>query len=45
MTLREGWPEKRPEAERRIKSFVERAKAEGGRAIILAAPFRSPIPR
>jgi len=38
MTLREDWPEKRPEAERRARAFVERAKAEGGVAIVL--PFR-----
>ena len=38
MTLREDWPDKRPEAERRVRAFVERAKAEGGTAIVL--PFR-----
>ena len=38
MTLREDWPDKRPEAERRVRAFLERAKAEGGAAIVL--PFR-----
>jgi sirohydrochlorin cobaltochelatase len=38
MTLREDWPDKRPEAERRARAFVERAKTEGGVAIVL--PFR-----
>jgi hypothetical protein len=38
MTLREDWPEKRPEAERNVRGFVQRAKAEGGGAIVL--PFR-----
>ena len=38
MTLREDWPEKRPEAERRVRAFVERAKAETGAAIVI--PFR-----
>lgn len=38
MTLREDWPDKRREAEDRIRSFVERAKAEGGVAIVI--PFR-----
>ncbi len=38
MTLREDWPDKRPEAERNIRGFVERAKAEGGAAIVI--PFR-----
>lgn len=38
MTLREDWPDKRPEAERRVRGFLERAKAEGGAAIVL--PFR-----
>ncbi len=38
MTLREDWPERRPEAERNIRGFVERAKAEGGGAIVI--PFR-----
>jgi sirohydrochlorin cobaltochelatase len=36
-TLREDWPEKRKEAEQRIRSFVERA-AGNGRAIVI--PFR-----
>ena len=38
VTLREDWPEKRPEAERRIRAYVERARAEGGAAIVI--PFR-----
>jgi|CXWL01.1.fsa_nt_gi hypothetical protein len=38
MTLREDWPDKRPEAERRIKAFVATAKTEGGAAIVI--PFR-----
>lgn len=38
MTLREDWPDKRPEAERNVRSFLERAKAEGGTAIVV--PFR-----
>ncbi len=38
MTLREDWPDKRPEAERRVRAFLERAKAEGGAALVL--PFR-----
>jgi len=38
MTLREDWPDKRPEAEKRIRAFVEAAKAEGGAAIVI--PFR-----
>jgi sirohydrochlorin cobaltochelatase len=37
-TLREDWPEERKVAEQRIRAFVERAKAEGGRAIVI--PFR-----
>lgn len=37
-TLREDWPEKRAEAEARIRAFVERARAEGGQAIVI--PFR-----
>lgn len=37
-TLREDWPEKRVDAERRIRAFVERAGAEGGVAIVI--PFR-----
>jgi sirohydrochlorin cobaltochelatase len=36
-TLREDWPEKRKEAEQRIRSFVERASGNG-RAIVI--PFR-----
>lgn len=37
-TLREDWPEKRKEAEQRIRAFVQRAAAEGGKAIVI--PFR-----
>lgn len=37
-TLREDWPEKRKAAEVRIRTFVERAQREGGRAIVV--PFR-----
>jgi hypothetical protein len=37
-TLREDWPDKRVAAEKRVRSFVERASAEGGKAIVL--PFR-----
>lgn len=37
-TLREDWPEKRAAAERRIRAFVEAAKENGGRAIVI--PFR-----
>lgn len=37
-TLREDWPEKREEAERRIRAFVQRASNTGGRAIVI--PFR-----
>jgi sirohydrochlorin ferrochelatase len=38
MTLREDWPEKREEAEARIRAFVTRAGDEGGEAIVV--PFR-----
>lgn len=38
MTLREDWPEKRTEAEERIKGFVQRARDEGGQAIVI--PYR-----
>lgn len=38
LTLREDWPEKRREAERRARAFVERARSEGGRALVI--PFR-----
>lgn len=38
MTLREDWPEKREEAERRIRAFVELARAEGITTIVI--PFR-----
>lgn len=37
-TLREDWPDKRVEAEKRIRQFVERASQEGGKAIVI--PFR-----
>lgn len=37
-TLREDWPDKRVDAEKRIRAFVERATAEGGKAIVI--PFR-----
>lgn len=37
-TLREDWPDKRVLAEKRIRAFVERASAEGGKAIVI--PFR-----
>jgi sirohydrochlorin cobaltochelatase len=37
-TLREDWPDKRVAAEREIRAFVERAAAEGGKAIVI--PFR-----
>jgi hypothetical protein len=37
-TLREDWPEERKVAEQQIRGFVERAAAEGGRAIVI--PFR-----
>ena len=37
-TLREDWPDKRAPAEAKVRAFVERAKAEGGTAIVL--PFR-----
>lgn len=37
-TLREDWPEKRKEAEERIRAFVQRASEEGGKAIVI--PFR-----
>lgn len=37
-TLREDWPDKRAAAEQRIRAFVTRASAEGGKAIVL--PFR-----
>lgn len=37
-TLREDWPDKRAAAEERIRAFVTRASAEGGKAIVL--PFR-----
>ena len=38
MTLREDWPEKRPEAERRIRTFVETAREDGVTTIVI--PFR-----
>jgi sirohydrochlorin cobaltochelatase len=37
-TLREDWPDKRAEAEARIRAYVKRARDEGGRAIVI--PFR-----
>jgi sirohydrochlorin cobaltochelatase len=38
-TLREDWPDKRVEAEKRIREYVERAKKNnGGTAIVI--PFR-----
>ena len=37
-TLREDWPEKRKEAEARIRDYVAGAAADGGRAIVI--PFR-----
>jgi sirohydrochlorin cobaltochelatase len=37
-TLREDWPDKRGEAEKRIREYVERAHAEAGTAIVI--PFR-----
>jgi sirohydrochlorin cobaltochelatase len=37
-TLREDWPEKRAEAERRIRNFVEEGNANGKRVIVV--PFR-----
>src|SRR5262249_54183989 len=37
-TLREDWPEKRAEAERRVHTFVERAKEQGGTAMFI--PYR-----
>lgn len=37
-TLREDWPEKRMDAEKRIRAFAERAAAEGGKAIVI--PYR-----
>ena len=38
MTLREDWPEKREAAEAAVRAYVERAKREGGRAIVI--PYR-----
>lgn len=37
-TLREDWPDKRVEAEKRIRAFVERSAREGRRAVVI--PFR-----
>jgi sirohydrochlorin cobaltochelatase len=37
-TLREDWPEKRREAEERIRAFVAQASQSGGRALVI--PFR-----
>jgi sirohydrochlorin cobaltochelatase len=38
MTLREDWPDKRKNAEKRVVDFVARAQAEGRQAIVI--PFR-----
>ena len=37
-TLREDWPERRKESERRIRTYVENATRDGGRCIVV--PFR-----
>jgi sirohydrochlorin cobaltochelatase len=37
-TLREDWPDKRVEAEKRIRAFVEQSAKEGRRAVVI--PFR-----
>ena len=37
-TLREDWPDKRVDAEKRIRAFVQQASANGGKAIVI--PFR-----
>ncbi len=37
-TLREDWPDKRREAESRIRDFVRQANGDGGRCIVI--PFR-----
>lgn len=37
-TLREDWPEKRADAEARIRAFVAEAGRDGGRAIVI--PYR-----
>jgi hypothetical protein len=37
-TLREDWPDKRVEAEKRIRAFVEQSAREGRRAVVI--PFR-----
>lgn len=37
-TLREDWPDKRVEAERRIRGFVEQSAREGRRVVVI--PFR-----
>lgn len=37
-TLREDWPEKRADAEARIRAFVAEASRDGGRAIVI--PYR-----
>ncbi|QDV89874.1 CbiX [Phycisphaerae bacterium RAS2] len=37
-TLREDWPEKRVDAEKRIRQFVEEGNRDGGRVIVV--PFR-----
>ena len=38
LTLREDWPEKRQEAEKRVVDFVTRTRTEGRKAIVI--PFR-----
>lgn len=38
MTLREDWPEKRQEAEKRVRSYIEQASHDGGTAIVI--PYR-----
>lgn len=37
-TLREDWPEKRQDAEREVREFVQRATADHGRTLVI--PFR-----
>lgn len=37
-TLREDWPEKRAASEARIRAFIETARSDGGRAIVI--PYR-----
>jgi hypothetical protein len=38
LTLREDWPEKRAEAEQRIRTYVEQAARDNGLCIVV--PFR-----